>query len=404
MVLLLTFLYFRGFSKKIFRVLIFFISFFSLFFSGWCGPRFFALGNLNSLIIFVVLTIFFFCLSLTRKKQVSLFILIPLSILFFLSQNLVIFCLVFEWTLFPLVLVIFWTGRQPERSQGLYYFLFFSVFSSYPLIIFISLQVSPRFLILYRSGSMVGLSFLVPFLAKLPIFFFHSWLPKAHVEAPTIGSIILAGLILKFGVWGIFRLSFFVGSAKEVLEIIFLSGIILGSVSARTQSDRKRLVAFSSICHMNFLGFALISENSQASSARMLIVLTHGISSSILFWVVGGAYSKSGRRQLRYLSRYLTISFSSLIIFRVIIFSNFRVPPTLGFWGEVIFLRVLYRTESFFFFYSVIYLILVCYLSIFLYLSLSHTNIGGKTECREETFFVAGLIIVFFFPCLIFFF
>jgi NADH:ubiquinone oxidoreductase subunit 4 (subunit M) len=93
-----------------------------------------------------------------------------------------------------------------------------------------------------------------------------------------------------------------------------------------------------------------------------------------------------------------------LIILRIVIFRNFRVPPTLGFWGEVVFLRIFYRTERFFFFYSVIYLILVCYYSIFLYLSLSQANIRRKIECREETFFMSGLIIVFFFPRLIFFF
>lgn len=400
----INFLYSRGFSKKRFSITMFFISIYSLFFSGWCGPRYFRLGSLNRIIIFVVLVIFFFCLNLSPKKQMSLFILIPLRVIFFVSQNLVMFCLVFEWTLFPLVLSIFWIGRQPERSQGLYYFLFFSVFSSYPLIIFISSQITPSFLILYSNGSMIGLSFLIPFLVKLPIFFFHSWLPKAHVEAPTIGSIILAGLILKFGVWGIFRLRFFVGSIKEILEIIFLFGIILGSVSASTQSDRKRLVAFSSVCHINFLGFALISDSIQGRSASILIILTHGISSSIIFWVVGGAYFKTGRRQLSYISNYITLSFRSLLILRIVIFSNFSVPPTLGFWGEVVFLRIFFGTEIFFFFYSVLYLILVCYFSIFLYLRLSQLNIRTKIECREETFFISGLIIIFFFPCIIIFF
>lgn len=303
-------------------------------------------GFLFYLIIFVVLVIFFLRLGVSFNRKVSLFFLVPIRLIFFTTNNLFLFCLMFEITIFPLVLVIFWGGSQPERSQGIYYFLLFRVISSYPFVIILSSQLSRRFLFLPHNGTAYMYSFLVPFLVKLPMFFFHLWLPKAHVEAPTLGSIVLAGLILKFGVWGIYRLSALFSAIKEIFELIFVWGIILGSFSASIQRDAKSLVAYSSVCHINFLGFVLSSFSGGGELASILVILTHGVSSSAIFWIVGGIYYKTGTRQILYLSRSFIHSLRGLIIARIVMFRNFSVPPTLGFWREFVFLRLFLSFSS----------------------------------------------------------
>jgi len=109
-------------------------------------------------------------------------------------------------------------------------------------------------------------------------------LPRAHVEAPTLGSIILAGLLLKLGAWGLFRFSaLFSGGVLVLVEVLSVGGILLGCFFACFQRDGKRLVAFSSICHINFLGLVLFFSSSLGKSFSVLIIFSHGLSASIIF-------------------------------------------------------------------------------------------------------------------------
>jgi len=400
MFILLRLVFFRGYSRPFSIFFIFICCLISSQIKGWRGLRFFNCREANTVIVFVILVIFFLCLNVSTKNISLIFLLFPLRIIFFLSQNILFFCLVFEWTIFPIILLIYWYGGQPERIQGFYYFLIFRIFSSYPFLVCFSSQISSSFILSPINGTFLIFSFLFPFLVKLPIFFLHSWLPKAHVEAPTLGSIILAGLILKFGVWGLYQMDFLVNRIKEPIRLIFLVGIILGAFTSTIQRDSKRLVAYSSICHINFLGFILFSKRISGGAARILIILIHGVTSSIIFWVAGGIYIKTGSRQIPYISQRLFLTPSILIIFIIIIFSNFGVPPTLGFWGEVFFLYVFFSADSLYFLVSIFYLILVCYFSIFFLVSLSRNSGIRKRSCSEESYIFCSIFLLFFFPIL----
>ena len=206
--------------------------------------------------------------------------------------------------------------------------------------------------------------------------------------------------MLKFGVWGIYRLEFLVLAFKEPLLLVLLLGVILGSFSSSVQADGKRLIAYSSVCHINFLGFVLFSGGRTRGVARLLLILSHGTSSSLLFWVVGTIYKKIGRRQISFLSCRIIISISIIMIFCCISFRNFGVPPTLGFWGEVFFLYSFLRVSSFYFFLSLFYLLIVCYFSVFLLIRVFRGNSGGKRLCFEESFLLCGLILLFYIPVL----
>lgn len=120
-------------------------------------------------------------------------------------------------------------------------------------------------------------------MVKIPVFGFHLWLPKAHVEAPSLGSIILAGLLLKLGAWGIFRVLPLHLSLLSFFEVLSLRGIISAAASAGLQSDRKALVAYSSVCHLNFILYVFFSYSTFSLSWSCLIMVAHGVTASLIF-------------------------------------------------------------------------------------------------------------------------
>jgi NADH-quinone oxidoreductase subunit M len=187
------------------------------------------------------------------------------------------------------------------------------------------------------------LAFALAFAIKVPMFPFHTWLPDAHVEAPTPGSVILAGVLLKMGTYGFIRFAMpmFPEAALRALPLIStiaIIGIIYGALVAMVQQDVKKLVAYSSVSHLGFVMLGLFALNTQAVEGAILGMINHGISTGALFLLVGVIYE---RRHTRLISEYGGITKVMPIyatVFMIVTLSSIGLPPLNGFVHEFLIL------------------------------------------------------------------
>lgn len=285
-------------------------------------------------------------------KLFSLFIVILLFILLvrFITRNYLIFYFFFEASLIPTLLIITGWGFQPERLQAGIYFILYTLTASLPLLLglfyiyrsvgSLSMYLDENFC--FRGGWIGGfiltLRLIIAFLVKIPLFLFHLWLPKAHVEAPVAGSIILAGVLLKLGGYGICRVmdKFYNGALKLNPYIIGLRllGLIYVGVTCYRLNDIKALVAYSSVAHIGLVLGGLLRGYLWGLTGALIIIVSHGLSSSGLFCIVNVYYERSRRRSL-YINKGLLLIFPllSLIIF-LLCAANISAPPTINLLSE----------------------------------------------------------------------
>lgn len=237
-----------------------------------------------------------------------IFLIIIILFICFLTFNLLIFYLIFEISLLPIFLIIIFGGYTLERFEAMIYMLIYTIISSIPFLwLIIKFYLNYKSLIIIfiifkmiELNSLIYLIFILTFIIKIPIFLFHIWLPKAHVEAPVYGSIILAGILLKLGRYGVLRFCqiLFVDAVK--INYILISLRIIGGVLVRIicliQIDLKILVAYSSVVHMGILMGGLITLMKSGFLGRLIIMLAHGLCSSGLFYLVNLNYECVGRR------------------------------------------------------------------------------------------------------------
>jgi NADH-quinone oxidoreductase subunit M len=208
---------------------------------------------------------------------------------------------------------------------------------SFDLIDLYSVQLSPQ------MESWFFLAFTLAFAIKVPLFPFHTWLPDAHVEAPTAGSIILAGVLLKMGTYGLLRFAFplFPGAAEgfaPVLALLAVAGIIYGALVAMVQPDMKKLVAYSSVSHLGFVVLGLCAMNLQGVQGALYQMLNHGISTGGLFMIVG---MLSDRRHTRLISEFgglKAVTPRLVAAFLIVTLSSIALPGLNGFVGEFLIL------------------------------------------------------------------
>nr|QID03255.1 NADH dehydrogenase subunit 4 [Homidia socia] len=276
------------------------------------------------------------------------FVLCLILVLTFNSLNLLNFYFYFEVSLIPTLLIIFSWGYQPERLQAGIYFLFYTMTASLPLLIVLIYIFwvfgNLDFIMFYQvtffySSFFLFLSLTLAFLVKMPMFFVHLWLPKAHVEAPVSGSMILAGILLKLGGYGFYRiLSLCLSSVLVFGSYIFglsiLGMMYVGFMCCRL-NDLKALVAYSSVAHMALVICGVFSVTFWGFSGSLLMMLSHGLVSSGMFCVVNMFYERSSSRSLFMNKGLLTIfPACSLFIFLLLV-ANMAAPPSLNLMSEI---------------------------------------------------------------------
>ena len=252
-------------------------------------------------------------------QHLSLLLLMETAMIgVFLAQDLVLFYTFFEFTLIPMYFLIGQWGSENRIYAALKFVMYTLVGSAFMLVAIVAIYLhTGTFSIPEITATLpttagpsfqaLGfLAFALAFAVKVPLFPFHTWLPDAHVQAPTAGSIILAGVLLKMGTYGLLRLAMpffpqaFVSYAP-LLIVLALIGIVYGALVALKQQDVKSLVAYSSVSHMGFIVLGLAVANTQAVSGAVLQMVNHGLSTGGLFLLVGLLYE---RRHTRLFSEF----------------------------------------------------------------------------------------------------
>ncbi len=283
----------------------------------------------------------------------------------FVSLDLFLFYVFWEFTLIPMAFLIGIWGHGRRIYAAIKFILFTMLGSTLMLVAILALVFIQRSATGTLSFALTDVlktpvpvelqpilfaAFALAFAIKVPMFPFHTWLPDAHVEAPTAGSVILAGVLLKMGTYGFirFNMPLFPQAAHDyapLLIVLALIGIIYGAIVSAVQKDIKSLVAFSSVSHLGFVMLGLFAFNAQGMSGGILQMINHGLSTGALFLLVGMLYE---RRHTRLIADYGGIAKVMPIyaaFFLIVMFSSVGLPGLNGFVGEFLILTGAFRAN-----------------------------------------------------------
>lgn len=280
-------------------------------------------------------------------------LLLIVLIICFITINLIHFYFFFEVSLIPTLLIIIGWGFQLERLQAGVYFIFYTLIASLPLLLNLIYLFNINGVINYNLviidqiikefegvvGTLIIIIIIIAFLVKLPIFFVHLWLSKAHVEAPVAGSIILAGVLLKLGGFGLCRVIPLIGAnilkyRGYIIGLGIIRIIYVGFICCRL-NDLKALVAYSSVAHIGLVFSGLVRLFRWGIRGGLIIIISHGISSSGLFCIVNIFYERLRRRRLFLNKGLLTIFPSLSFLIFILCAANISAPPTINLIGEI---------------------------------------------------------------------
>nr|YP_009002512.1 NADH dehydrogenase subunit 4 [Engaeus lyelli]CDL72551.1 NADH dehydrogenase subunit 4 [Engaeus lyelli] len=300
-----------------------------------------------------IMMLMIFASSAVKKfnNHPSMFLIVNLILLFvlvltFCSTDYLLFYVSFESSLVPMFILILGWGYQPERVQAGVYMLFYTLFASLPLLVsLLSLYTASGTLSMGLAQSAATMDpiwyfcTVFAFMVKLPLFAFHLWLPKAHVEAPVAGSMVLAGILLKLGGYGLIRVLVLFSGVNKAFIWLWLSMGVLGgtvvSLMCLRQVDVKSLIAYSSVAHMGMVLGGLVLMSNWGLNGALVVMVGHGLCSSGLFCLANIVYERVGSRSLMVGKGLLNFMPNLGLMWFLLCVGNMAAPPTLNLLGEI---------------------------------------------------------------------
>ena len=346
---------------------------------------------LTTLLIFLCILISWTSVKVYIKEFLIAFLILEFFLIgVFSILDLLLFYIFFESVLIPMYLIVGIWGSRERKIRAAYFFFLYTLLGSVLMLLSI-------LYIYYQAGStdyeilltfafsnieqkFLWFSFFSSFATKVPMVPVHLWLPEAHVEAPTAGSVILAGVLLKLGTYGFLRFSFplFPEASFYFAPIVYflaIIGIVYTSFTAIRQTDFKRIIAYTSVAHMNLVMVGLFSFNTIGLEGAILQSLSHGFVASALFIIIGVVYERHHTRMVKYYGGLVHVMPLYTFIFLFFTMSNIGLPGTGSFVGEFLILAGSFKTNTSATFISATSMIIGGCYSLWLFNRISYGNL-----------------------------
>jgi len=353
-----------------------------------------------------------------RDYMIVFLVIDTLMIGAFATLDLAMFYVFFEGTLIPMFLIIgIWGGAR--RIQASYKFFFYTFTGSVLMLLAImamywqagTTDISKLLTVHFPPGMQVWLwlAFFASFAVKLPMWPFHRWLPEAHVEAPTGGSVLLAAILLKFGGYGFLRFSLpmFPDASHQFANFMFVlsvAAIILTSLVALVQDDMKKLIAYSSVAHMGFVTIGIFSGTINGVQGAVFQMISHGLISGALFLTVGVVYDRMHTREIAAYGGLVHRMPRYAAVFMVFTMANIGLPGTSGFIGEFLTMIGAFQVSTWTVFGAMVGVILSASYALWLYRRmifgvLSKDSLKGILDLnlQEKLILIPLLLLIIFF-------
>ena len=351
-------------------------------------------------LFFLVLTnlLVFLCLLASWENityNIKLYLILFLLLQFFLIGvfcilDLLFFYIFFESVLIPMFLLIGIWGSRERKVKAAYYFFFFTLLGSVLMLLSIiyiyyqagttNYEILLTFILTVEEQQLLWLAFFFSFASKVPMIPFHIWLPEAHVEASTTGSVILAGILLKLGTYGFLRYSFplFPQASFFYSPLVFLIsviGVVYASFTAIRQSDFKRIIAYTSIAHMNLVVLGLFNFHFIALEGAVIQSISHGFVASALFLLIGVVYDRHHSRLVKYYGGLAHLMPIYTTIFLFFTLCNIGFPLSSSFVGEILILTGSFKINTTVTFFGAVSMILGGCYSLWLFNRIAYGNL-----------------------------
>nr|ALO64369.1 NADH dehydrogenase subunit 4 [Seladonia tumulorum] len=375
----------------------------------------FSMNNYSFMMVILSLWIFGLIFLFLKEKNnlfcMKMHLILLLNLLmFFMSMQMLMFYFMFETSLILIFLIIIKWGSGEKRLEAAFFMMFYTLFFSLPFLIFlfilmnnlmVDLMLTMEFMV-FKMSDYFFMFMMCTFLVKIPMYMFHGWLLKAHVEAPVYGSMILASILLKLGTYGLLQMMilFMIMFMKLKFFFIYISlmgSVILSGVCLR-QMDMKILVAYSSVVHMGILISSMLTFFKISVIGGYLIMVAHGLCSSGLFFLVNICYEETNSRLMLINKGMMNYKPKMSMMWFLLCSSNMSAPVSLNLVGEVMLLIGLVMWME----YLILMMVLFCFLSfiysLYLFCYIQHGEMNYYLKIKKEKMINFIVLILHWLP------